>query len=358
CRPQSYGTKMQPADIPRDAPKDQIVFAANRYVSNGTITDISHIVYVDPGKYAELPDREDLIAVGRAVAALNQLLPKRRFILMGPGRWGSRGDIRLGVSVTYSDIHNTAMLIEIAQKQKDYAPELSFGTHFFQDLVEASIRYLPLYPGDWGQVFNESFLKDSKNWLPDLLPEFARLADAVHVIDVTNTVPGAVLQIMMNGELDEAIGFLSKPSLEKDAARKGRVEFVPAEDDAGNHWRWRLQSVERIGELIDPARFGVRAMYLFGSTKEATAGPQSDIDLLIHFEGTPGQEKDLLTWLEGWSLCLSHLNYLRTGYKTDGLLNAHIITDEDIKNQTSYAVKIGSVSDPALLIPVRGKAQN
>ena len=190
CRLQSYSARSQPAAIPRDVPKDRILFSANRYVTNGTIPDITHIVYVDPQKYAELPNRADLIAVGRAVAALNQLLPKRQFILMGPGRWGSRGDIRLGVSVSYSDINNTAMLIEIAQKQKDYVPELSFGTHFFQDLVEASIRYLPLYPGDWGTIFNESFFKDSRNWLPELLPEFAYLAEAVRVIDVSEYSAG------------------------------------------------------------------------------------------------------------------------------------------------------------------------
>ena len=358
CRLQSYGIKPQPAALPRDISKDRILFSAKRFVTNGTISGITHVVYIDPQKYAELPNRADLVAVGRAVAALNQLLPKRQFILMGPGRWGSRGDIRLGVSVTYSDINNTAMLIEIAQKQKDYVPELSFGTHFFQDLVEASIRYLPLYPGDWGTLFNESFFKNSRNWLPDLLPGFAYLAGTVHVIDVTNTVPGMVLQILMNGELDEAMAVLAEPSLEPAEAQSDRAEVAAPESRANVHWRWRLQSVERIAELMDPIRFGVKAMYLFGSTQNATAGPQSDIDLLIHFRGTKDQEQDLLTWLEGWSLCLSHINYLRTGYKTDGLLSVHIITDEDIKNRTSYAVKIGETTDPALFMPLGRQAKS
>ena len=109
---------------------------------------------------------------------------------------------------------------------------------------------------------------------------------------------------------------------------------------------------------MDPDRFGVKAMYLFGSTQNGTAGPQSDIDLLIHFAGTNAQEKDLMTWLEGWSLCLSHMNYLRTGYKTDGLLSAHLVTDRDIKNRSSYAVKIGATNDPALLIPIGRKSGN
>lgn len=353
CRPQSYSAKAQPAPIPRDVSKERVLFSANRYVTNGTIPNITHVVYVDPQKYAELPNRSDMIAVGRAIAALNQLLPKRRFILMGPGRWGSRGDIRLGVSVSYSDINNTAMLIEIAQKHKDYVPELSFGTHFFQDLVEASIRYLPLYPGDWGTVFNDAFFHNSRNRLPDLLPDFAYLADAVRVIDISNTTQGMVLRILMNGELDEAMAVLSEPAPEDLAETQFDGTDISAADSSINtHWRWRMQSVERIADLMDPARFGVKALYLFGSTQNGTAGPQSDIDLLVHFTGTAEQEKDLMLWLDGWSQCLSYMNYLKTGHKTDGLLSVHIITDQDIRNRSSYALKIKDASEPALFIPL------
>ena len=113
--------------------------------------------------------------VGRAVGRLNKLLPKRQFILIGPGRWGSRGDIKLGVPVTYSDINNSAMLIEVARQKGNYLPDLSFGTHFFQDLVEASIRYLPLYPDD-PHGFKELFLRHRAR-LAELLPEFSRLAE-------------------------------------------------------------------------------------------------------------------------------------------------------------------------------------
>jgi len=83
------------------------------------------------------------------VGRLNKLLPKRQFILMGPGRWAaaatssSRGRDLLGHQ-------QHGVLIEIARKKGNYVPDLSFGTHFFQDLVEASIRYIPLYPDDEG----------------------------------------------------------------------------------------------------------------------------------------------------------------------------------------------------------------
>lgn len=344
CRSQSYGKEHAPAPIPRDIPRDRLLFTANRYVSNGRIPDITHIVYIDPERYAALGGLGELKDVGRAVGKLNMLLPKRQFVLMGPGRWGSRGDIKLGVSVTYSEINNTAVLLEIARKQGNYVPELSFGTHFFQDLVEAEIRYLPLYPDEPNTIFNELFFRRSGNILPDLLPEFAHLADVIRVIDVPRETDGRVLRILMNADLDEAVGMLAPPGAAGEAVDDAKwiVETTPE-----NHWRWRLRMAERIASHVDTQRFGIKAMYIFGSTKNATAGPGSDVDLIVHDRGDLRQRQQFSTWLDGWSLTLAEINYLRTGYKSDGLLDVHFVTDEDIASRTSYASKIGAVTDAA-----------
>jgi len=210
CRAQSHHEHAIPAQIPRDIAREKVIFSAKRYITNGQVLGITHIVYVDPQKYSELNDYQSLVGVGRAVGRLNQILPKRRFILMGPGRWGSRGDIKLGVDVTYSDINNTAMLIEIARRKADYVPEPSFGTHFFQDLVEAAINYLPIYPDDLGVIFNESFLRGTKNSLTEHLPEFADLADVIRLIDVPASANDQVLNILMNADQEEAIAFLAE----------------------------------------------------------------------------------------------------------------------------------------------------
>jgi len=216
CRPQSRSRGATPSPIPKDIPNDRVLFTANRYVSNGLVPHISHIVYVDPAAYDALSEHAQLLQVGRVVGLLNRQLPKRRFILMGPGRWGSRGDIKLGVSVTYSDINCAAMLIEIARRKGNYVPELSFGTHFFQDLVESSIRYLPLYPDDDGVVFNEEFLRRAENQLPTLLPDYAWLAHVVRVIDIPRESNGMVLQVLMNADEDRAVGLL----VEADAGQR------------------------------------------------------------------------------------------------------------------------------------------
>jgi hypothetical protein len=104
---------------------------------------------------------------------------------------------------------------------------------------------------------------------------------------------------------------------------------------------------EKIASLVDGNRFGVKAMYVFGSTKNATAGPGSDIDLLIHFRGSDEQLQEFILWLEGWSLCLAEINYSRTGHQADGLIDYHILTDDDIAKKSSYAVKIGAATDAA-----------
>jgi pyruvate, water dikinase len=344
CRAQSSKSSEQIAAIPKDIPPKDILFNANRFIANGYLPEITHIVYVTPQGYSSLTTLEDMKSVARAVGKINKLLPKRKFILMGPGRWGSRGDIKLGVSVTYSDINNTAVLIEIARKQGHFTSDLSFGTHFFQDLVESNILYLPLYPDEKNIIFNERFLNSAENILPQIAPEFAHLADTVRVIDIPAVHNGQVLKILMNADLDEALAhFASKGKKSKSSSNV----IMPTEQVTENHWLWRLRMAEKIASLIKADLFAVQTMYIFGSVKNANAGPASDIDLLLHFTGNDHQRKELLNWLQGWSLCLSEMNFLRTGYKTDGLLDIHLITDDDIARNSSFAAKIGAVTDAA-----------
>ncbi|MBN2893164.1 MAG: nucleotidyltransferase domain-containing protein [Bacteroidales bacterium] len=345
-RPQSYSKVNKPAEIPASFNTEELLFSATKYISDGTISNITNIVYVDPDKYSEVSDYEELVAIGEAVGRLNKLLPKRQFILIGPGRWGSRGDIKLGVRVTYSDINNTSVLIEVAKKKKDYIPELSFGTHFFQDLVEANILYLPLYPDDIENVFNDNFFSSSKNVLVDLLPDLKNLTDVLKVIDVSAEKKGKVVEILMNAEESKAVAVLSdKKDVEDAKFFSKKLNKVQGSTDY--HWRWRLEVVEKIASKIDAKKLGVKGFYVFGSTKNATAGPSSDIDILVHFEGDENQRNCLVSWLDAWSISLDYINFQRTGHKTGGLLDVHIITDDDIKKKNSFAIKIGAITDPA-----------
>lgn len=125
---------------------------------------------------------------------------------------------------------------------------------------------------------------------------------------------------------------------------------VLSQSDSDQHWKWRFRMAERISHLIDFNRFGIKAIYLIGSTKNACAGPSSDIDLLVHHHADEQQLCCLKSWMEGWSLCLAEENSQRTGYQTDGLIDLHLITDQDISDKTSFAVMIGAVTDAARLL--------
>jgi pyruvate,water dikinase len=346
CRAQSTAPEYRAANIPKDIPEKDVLFTAGKYVSNGLIPDISHIVLVEPDEYSALKTVEEMKTVGRIVGKLNKILPKHKFILMGPGRWGSRGDVKLGVSITYSDINNTAMLIEIARKKGNYTPDLSFGTHFFQDLVESGIRYLPLYPDEKDNVFNHNFLNKADNILMELITESTDYSKVIKVIDVEKSVPGKTVTIRMNGDLDEAIAYFSGTSSKE-------VSFADIDDSTPyteKHWIWRLRMAEHIASCLDKKKYGVKAMYIFGSVKNGNAGAGSDLDLLVHIETNSVKRKLLSEWFDGWSKCLAELNFLKTGYRTDGLLDIHYITDKDIAAKTSYAAKINAVTDAARLL--------
>ena len=94
---------------------------------------------------------------------------------------------------------------------------------------------------------------------------------------------------------------------------------------APEHWRWRQRFAERIAATIDPARFGVRDLYLFGSTELGNAGVGSDIDLIVVSDGDGQQKKELQSWLEGWSLCLAEVSFQLYGIPSAGLLDVKFL---------------------------------
>ena len=352
CRSLNKGSNKEAAPIPKHLPQQDILFTANKFISNGRIENIRYIVYVDGNGYKNLKSKSDMLSVGNAVGMLNSHLPRRKYILMGPGRWGSRGDIQLGVRVTYADISNTALLIEIARQQQSYVPELSFGTHFFQDLVESNISYLPLYPDDKDIVFKEGFFKNQPNHLSEFLPHYKELSDVIYVIDLSEYSVNKSLSVYMNADLNQAVAFINENNNADSlsSSQSSGFETKPPWHQGGSdeHWRWRKYMAEQITKELDFSNYGVQGVYLFGSTDEETAGISSDIDLILHFNGDQNQRDQLLIWLDGWSRALAKINYLRTGSLVEnGLLDIHLVSDEDIANKESYALKIHSVIDPA-----------
>ncbi len=208
CRSLSRRHEYRPFKFPSHIPPGDILFTARRQVPQGIVEGITYIVYVDPHTYERIASVQTRLEIGQVIGRLNERLRDHTFILMGPGRWGS-SNINLGVRVTFADIYNTSVLIEVAYEQGGQVPEVSYGTHFFQDLVEADIYPLPLYPDDPSTLYRESFFTGSPNALADLLPDDADYAPYIRVIDVPACTAGRVVTLVMDSEQGRGVAFLT-----------------------------------------------------------------------------------------------------------------------------------------------------
>ena len=213
CRPQNqFNTESKEIQsIPADLAAHEKFLAATRMVPQGRVSQIEYIVYVDADSYYQLDSLADHVEVARCIGQLNSLLEGKTFILVGPGRWGS-SDSMQGVPVTYADIFNSRALIEVAGSKSGFAAEPSYGTHFFQDLVESQIYPLAVYPGEAGDHLNFEFIAQAENHIGKFIPEPSQTCGCVKVIHVPDARPGYHLELVMDGQ--NGLGYLtrSKPS--------------------------------------------------------------------------------------------------------------------------------------------------
>jgi pyruvate,water dikinase len=200
--------------MPEKLPKEQVLFRSNRAINAGVVNDIVYIIYIDPRKYAEVATVDIKRTLGRVIGNINNRLRHegRKVMMMGPGRWGSN-NIELGVNVGYADIDGAAVLVEVAREEAGHTPEVSYGTHFFQDLVESDIFYLPVYPDEDASDFNTGFFSRSPNILKNLLPELSDFEDIVHVIDVPLATDGASAKVIADPQTRNAVCFLDRSGI-------------------------------------------------------------------------------------------------------------------------------------------------
>jgi hypothetical protein len=165
-------------------------------------------LFVSPEGYYGLPTPDARSELGHAISKLNNMLEDEVYICVGPGRWGTVNP-DLGVNIAYGDIYNTCALVELAGAGiGTAASEPSFGTHFFQDLVEANIYPLAIPMDDVDVSFNRAFFYDAPNCLADWAPEYADLAGCLRLIEVTSFRAGCHLDLVMDDEQSRAVAFL------------------------------------------------------------------------------------------------------------------------------------------------------
>ena len=186
CRPFQTKGHYSRVELPEKISKTKVLIRQEANFMGGSVYQaISRIIYVDPQGYAKLHLSEKF-EIARLVGKLNRQIGRREAmptILLGPGRWGTTTPA-MGVPVKFSEINNITAIGEIAYQDGALIPDLSFGTHFFQDMVEMDIFYMAIYPEKEGVVFNDTWLKKQPNILTDLMPDDARYADVVRICDV------------------------------------------------------------------------------------------------------------------------------------------------------------------------------
>ncbi len=222
CRPLSQQMKEEKVVIPKDIPEDDILFTSHKLIPDGKAEGIRYIIFVEPNEYYGIGDQVTKLEIGRSISRLNKLLEDELFILMGPGRWGS-SNLDLGVRVSYADIYNTKVLIEMAVAKDGRVPELSYGTHFFQDLVESNIYSLPLHIGNNNTQFKWSFFRESPNCLTRYLPENKSLEPYLRVIDLAESDDNCRLNILMDGRNDNAVAYLASGDWKTTEKQEGTV---------------------------------------------------------------------------------------------------------------------------------------
>ncbi|HOL95100.1 MAG TPA: PEP/pyruvate-binding domain-containing protein [bacterium] len=207
CRPMTLpGLASLQVSLPSNIPRERVLFRSSRIVNGGVVSHIQYVIYIDPQRYhdAPVPVKKSL---GRIIGLINAhpRIQQGKVLMMGPGRWGS-SNIEQGVNVHYADINNTSILVEIAREESGHLPEVSYGSHFFLDLVEDEIIYLPLFPNDPRAEFNEAYFQQTPNQLAGLVPEAAEYDGLIKIIDAHQD--GRMIQVFADPKTQQAVCFL------------------------------------------------------------------------------------------------------------------------------------------------------
>jgi len=186
CRPLQTRGLGHKVKMPSNISDKYVMFSSEGYFFGGNVSQsIQRIIYVDPAKYMGLSE-SGKYEVARLVGTLNRQIPSRDetpTLLLGPGRWGTTTP-SLGVPVRFAEINNIAVMGEIAFSGGNLMPELSFGTHFFQDLVETNIFYAAIFPEKKHVFYDEKWMDSLKDIYGELLPDNTKYSGIIRVFDV------------------------------------------------------------------------------------------------------------------------------------------------------------------------------
>lgn len=181
CRPLQTKGLGKSVSIPK-LQKDQECFFSSKgdFMGGNVRLPIDYVVYVCPGGYYQL-DNQSKYSIAREIGRINLALKGENVLLMGPGRWGTTTP-SLGVPVHFTELCNMKVICEVSSKE-GFMPELSYGSHFFLDLVEAGIFYVALFEGKEHVIYHPEYVLKRDNILRSICPESEPYESIIHIAD-------------------------------------------------------------------------------------------------------------------------------------------------------------------------------
>ncbi len=213
CRPLQVREGGKIVEPPKRIPRDALLLETRGpIIGPSSVSEIQRLVYVEPAGYAAIPVRERA-SVARLIGRILHVHGEGRrpnILLLGPGRWGTSTP-SLGVPVSFAEIDTASVICEIVGEGMEVVPDVSLGTHFFNDLVEADMLYMAVHPGRGKDVLNRTFLAGARNRLAELLPDDAEWGRVVRVIDLPDPRRGRLLYLNANSFRQRAVCYFAPP---------------------------------------------------------------------------------------------------------------------------------------------------
>jgi len=211
CRPLQVREGGNIVDPPKRIARDALVLSTRGpIIGPSSLSLIDRVIYVDPAAYSALPIRERG-SVARLIGRITRL-PREHgapnTLLVGPGRWGTSTP-SLGVPVSFAEINTVSVICEVVGVGMDVVPDVSLGTHFFNDLVESNMLYMAVQPPRRGDALNGKFLLGARNRLAELLPEDAEWEGVVRVVDLPDPRDGRLLYLNADSFRQRAVCYLA-----------------------------------------------------------------------------------------------------------------------------------------------------
>jgi CheY-like chemotaxis protein len=148
-----YNVKIDLSNLP----ENKILLTSNITMGNGSFT-LDTILFVKPEAFVQSKTRQ----ISEEIKKINMRILKegRKYVLIGPGRWGTQ-DEWLGIPVVFSSISAAQVIVETPMPELVIDP--SQGSHFFHNITSFKIIYM-------ASRLNDEFSVDW-NWLNSLSVE-------------------------------------------------------------------------------------------------------------------------------------------------------------------------------------------